>query len=168
MAIRCPHCGNENVHGTYLCANCNSPLNAASVMITTNVIKKGGTGTFVRTQQVRNAHEGKLDQHSIAIYIDPTPNPLIILLTSQTVFGRLLPGEPAVRFDLTPYGAHELGVSRQHAVMKRTDKGIILEDMGSSNGSWLNDTLLKAYSPVLLRSGDRVRLGQLRMEVFFL
>jgi len=50
-------------------------------------------------------------------------------------------------------------VSRRHAVIRRTDKGIELFDVGSSNGSRVNGTETHARIPVSLVSGDRIQLA---------
>lgn len=50
-------------------------------------------------------------------------------------------------------------VSRRHAVIRRTDKGIELFDVGSSNGSRVNGTATRARIPVSLSPGDRIQLA---------
>lgn len=50
-------------------------------------------------------------------------------------------------------------VSRRHAAIRRTDDGIELFDVGSSNGSRVNGTELRARIPVSLSPGDRIQLA---------
>ncbi len=50
-------------------------------------------------------------------------------------------------------------VSRRHAVIRQTDEGIELVDVGSSNGSRVNGTELRARVPVSLNPGDRIQLA---------
>jgi transcriptional regulator with GAF, ATPase, and Fis domain/pSer/pThr/pTyr-binding forkhead associated (FHA) protein len=47
--------------------------------------------------------------------------------------------------------------SRRHAVIRPTALGFELQDLQSANGTYVNDDLLER--PVLLRSGDRIRIG---------
>jgi len=49
-------------------------------------------------------------------------------------------------------------VSRRHARLTREGEGYFLEDLGSSNGTFLNDERLLERR--LLKSGDQIRLGQ--------
>jgi len=49
--------------------------------------------------------------------------------------------------------------SREHAVIKREGRKVILEDQGSTNGTYLNGERL--LSPVQLRDGDQVRVGDI-------
>jgi hypothetical protein len=47
--------------------------------------------------------------------------------------------------------------SSQHARLTRQGRVIVLEDLGSTNGTYLNEELLGGPAP--LHSGDRVRIG---------
>jgi pSer/pThr/pTyr-binding forkhead associated (FHA) protein len=48
-------------------------------------------------------------------------------------------------------------VSREHARIWRDGRRVFLEDMGSTNGTYLNDE--RVLSPVALRDGDQVLVG---------
>ena len=54
-------------------------------------------------------------------------------------------------------------VSQLHARMFRRDDQCFLEDLGSTNGTFLNDD--KVTSPALMRKGDHVRIGNFVMEM---
>lgn len=49
------------------------------------------------------------------------------------------------------------GVSRHHALIRVSTGRISVEDLGSKNGTWLNDQ--RIYEPSDLGDGDRIRLG---------
>lgn len=53
-------------------------------------------------------------------------------------------------------------VSRRHCVIKLTDKGVMVRDLGSRNGVWLQS--VRAYE-VLLPAGGSVQLGNLSLTV---
>ncbi|NDJ52615.1 MAG: FHA domain-containing protein [Chloroflexi bacterium] len=69
--------------------------------------------------------------------------------------------------DLAAFGAWENGVSRVHAALQREGEHLYLIDLGSTNGTFLNDVRLAPQSPRLICDGDQVRLGLMRMRVFF-
>ncbi|MGC9336028.1 MAG: FHA domain-containing protein [Anaerolineae bacterium] len=48
-------------------------------------------------------------------------------------------------------------VSREHASLRREGWRVILEDLGSTNGTFLNDE--RVFNPVELRDEDRIRVG---------
>lgn len=170
MAVICPKCGYDNVRGSLFCAECYTLLADTIPVPHTVTLNKSDIQRLLQKQTQlpgsRTQHIGKLGTHAIALYINLCDDPLIVLITSQTVFGRAVPGDNQPRVDLTPYGALDKGVSRQHAIIKRVEKGLTVEDMGSSNGSWLNGELLRPYTPLPLKSGDRLRLSEMEMDVF--
>ena len=92
----------------------------------------------------------------------------MVQVAQQAILGRYTPSSATQpRIDLTPYGAYDKGISRMHAIIRRTDAGLIIEDLASSNGSWLNSQRLRPYIPGPLRSGDHLRLGQIEIEIHF-
>jgi len=54
-------------------------------------------------------------------------------------------------------------VSQLHARMFRRDEQSFIEDLGSTNGTFLNDE--KVTSPAMLKKGDLVRIGNFVMEM---
>ena len=54
-------------------------------------------------------------------------------------------------------------ISRQHCAFLVNEKEVVLKDLGSRNGTFLNDEPLK--KPVVLKTGDKLQLGPLQFEV---
>jgi pSer/pThr/pTyr-binding forkhead associated (FHA) protein len=69
--------------------------------------------------------------------------------------------------DLTSYDGLEKGVSRRHAKITRQGEEILIEDLGSVNGTFLNGQRLTPYLQHPLVSGDEVQLGKLVIRVGF-
>ncbi|MGC5020464.1 FHA domain-containing protein [Micromonospora sp. DT47] len=55
-------------------------------------------------------------------------------------------------------------VSRQHAAVRLTDAGATLTDLGSCNGTWVNDRRIEVAE--LLCDGDLIRLGRVDLRFF--
>jgi hypothetical protein len=70
--------------------------------------------------------------------------------------------------DLTPFGAHSSGVSRNHAILILERGNVLLRDVESTNGTGINGKKLTPLTNYVLHSGDIVQLGKLRMRVQFL
>ncbi|MEO1163970.1 MAG: FHA domain-containing protein [Chloroflexota bacterium] len=70
--------------------------------------------------------------------------------------------------DLTPYNAKMLGVSRKHARFTMMDNRLTLEDLGSSNGTFLNGKHIRVRNPIRVHSGDEIKFGGLTVQVNFL
>ncbi len=118
----------------------------------------------------RNKHVGKLGHNEVALYMTDFEAPLITAVTLEMVLGRMsrlasVTLQPAI--DLTPFQAVERGVSREHAALRRIDGELALVDMGSTNGSWLNNFRLTPHLPIVINNGDRVVLGKLSLYVYF-
>lgn len=60
-------------------------------------------------------------------------------------------------------------VSRRHAkIVRQSDSSYaILEEVGTVNGTFVNDERIPTGVPVPIRHGDRVRIGLLQMKVVF-
>ncbi len=55
----------------------------------------------------------------------------------------------------------DAGISSQHAVLEFADGGYRLRDLGSSNGTFVNDARIEVTE---LKNGDRIRLGDHVLE----
>ena len=71
-------------------------------------------------------------------------------LVDEAVLGR---GEVEIHLD-DPFA------SARHAQITRQGNTVVLEDLGSTNGTYLNEELLTGPSP--LHPGDRIRIGDTR------
>ena len=92
----------------------------------------------------------------------------ILPLGDRTEFtlGRVSEAQPIMPdIDLTPYQAYASGVSRLHAVLKREGKRVLVMDLGSSNGSYLNGKRLKPNTEQVINHGDMLALGKLKIQI---
>ena len=55
-----------------------------------------------------------------------------------------------------------LGISRRHSRIERTDEGYVLEDLASANGTFLNDNPI---TRAVLDEGDVVRIGKFSLWI---
>lgn len=56
-------------------------------------------------------------------------------------------------------------VSRHHAVIREAETGLAIEDVGSTNGTWLNGRRLEARAATPIRPGDEIRVGTTTLTV---
>ena len=73
--------------------------------------------------------------------------------------GRVIEPQPDLRIgrDECDIMLADPEVSRWHAALRQVDSELAIEDLGSTNGTWVNGHRIEAVTP--LRLGDRVRLG---------
>ncbi len=81
------------------------------------------------------------------------------------------------RFRLAPGSTLEIGrshtsdvslpdvasISRHHARLGYVGGAVLVEDLGSTNGTWVNDQLIAA--PTVMRSGDRFQVGAVHFKL---
>lgn len=105
---------------------------------------------------------------SIAIHLPGRTDPLIFNDQYEISLGRC--GASSLSLpdvDLSLNHGVLLGVSREHAVIRRTDEGYVIEDLGSTNGTWVNAKRLAPYDPCALHHGDQLRLAEQILFVYF-
>lgn len=103
----------------------------------------------------------------IALYLIGRGRPMLIEGRDTITLGRYVPGQHSPTVDLTPHHAGLMGVSRQHAVLLQQADGYAIEDVGSTNGTWINEKRLSPNEPHPLENGDLVRLGQFVFYIAF-
>jgi pSer/pThr/pTyr-binding forkhead associated (FHA) protein len=85
---------------------------------------------------------------------------------NEFTLGRVSEGQPIMPdVDLSPYQAYASGVSRLHAVIKRVTQGVVIMDLGSANGTYVNGKRLSVNVEQVLDHGDVVALGKLKIQV---
>jgi pSer/pThr/pTyr-binding forkhead associated (FHA) protein len=103
----------------------------------------------------------------VAIHIRGVTIPLVLQARAEYLLGREGQGDvtPDVSFEL--YRGRELGVSRVHALMRIVHQKVYLIDLGSTNGTRVNDNQLSPHQPRQVANGDEVRLGKLYFRIYF-
>jgi pSer/pThr/pTyr-binding forkhead associated (FHA) protein len=100
----------------------------------------------------------------ILIGLPQVSAPLVVRLYHTVRLGRAH-DDSAV--DLSPYQADELGVSRQHAQLELGAGCVKIVDLNSTNGTFLNGLRLKPGEPRIVRDGDELHLGALKLYLYF-
>jgi len=142
--MKCKECQAENIEGALFCEECGSKLVEKPEILETDV-ETGGA---------------KL------ILTSPEGNTLDIPAKDEVVIGREDPiSEVFPDVDLTALGGMEKGVSRKHAVIRYSGKDYTVEDMGSTNGTFINKKRIPPHAPEAIKPGDEVRFGKLSLSV---
>lgn len=93
------------------------------------------------------------------------------IVQKKTTLGRSITkklSEYNAHIDLSKVGALEAGVSRIHAALYVHSNGVSLQDVGSTNGTFLNGYRLETFTDVPLQNNDVIVLGKLKLQVAFL
>jgi hypothetical protein len=156
----CPDCRYKNTLYQTECLQCGAWLGDDTLP----------TSPFSSARVAESFRQAYLAGHSLppfalALFVTGEESPILLPNQGQVVLGRSASTVSELCLDLSSYGARSLGVSRRHAIIRFSGDACILEDLDSSNGTWLNGSQLVAYRPYPLQNGDVIRLGQLLLYV---
>jgi len=107
-------------------------------------------------------------RNSLVIFVAGSKEPFVLTVTQPVTFGRSVSQNLQSHVDLTRNNAVDYGVSRVHARLYFENGNFYIEDMNSVNGSYLNGDPLEPGAKTLLKNADELRLGRLRMYLYFL
>jgi hypothetical protein len=103
----------------------------------------------------------------LRIEIQGSNTHLLLPLFDRAMIGRRDPAtNESPELDLTPYGAYQMGISRQHAVFELHDHVPVIVDLSSRNGTYLNGAKLPANQPTPIQDQDEIRLGKIIMQIW--
>jgi hypothetical protein len=151
----CNQCGHRNPPDSNFCSSCGSPLD----------MLEDRTITLTAVDPLQDA-PGPHDDVVVPMgEIDPGAAMLIVRAGAQAGDRFVLTG------DVTTLGRHpkssisldDITVSRRHAEITRTPDGYQVADVGSLNGTYVNQERVDAAA---LRHGDELQIGKFRL-VFF-
>jgi predicted component of type VI protein secretion system len=96
--------------------------------------------------------------------VDPQTVISVPIKEQNLIVGRQ-DGDFVPDIDLNGANGEDCGVSRRHAVFTLRDSDLYLEDLNSLNGTMINGFQLVPAKSYLLRNGDEIEFGALRMTV---
>ncbi len=116
------------------------------------------------TATIPRGATSRLDGHAIAtgprLVVMGTGATIALPRRGEVLIGR---GDPYVAppdVDLEPYGGGQAGVSRHHARLMCRPEGWVLEDLQSTNGTFINSVPIAPGHPARVRHGDVILCGQ--------
>lgn len=92
---------------------------------------------------------------------------LPVAVKKPLILGRADGGSTDDILDLTEFNAIKHGVSRHHALLHRSEHHLLVTDLGSTNGTHLNGSLILPHEDHILSQGDKLILGTLHLLISF-
>jgi hypothetical protein len=163
VKVKCPNCGLEQERHDLFCSNCGTKLAADKLRTVPMTSKMGGVTTnkleHPGTLPVPTV-KGRLNLHVIRSgQILPLSGP------GEYIVGRVSEGQSILPdIDLEPYAAYESGVSRLHARIRLDNHTMWITDLGSANGTRLNNEKLTPHQDYPLSNKDMIRFGRLNIQ----
>jgi len=159
--MKCPNCQHWNEAGSRFCEECGTELTAQNAAPQMSV--RSATPEDVPPAP---PPQDLIPADSPAI-TSPYKGPRLMLQATGSIFKL---GDAAVigredvtlQIDLDGYPDGKF-ISHRHAQITKIDDKFYLEDLGSSNHTWVNDLKLATGQAEPLKDGDVIRLGKLEL-----
>lgn len=164
--LTCPACQHQESEGEFFCSACGVSLTSAAAPITLSYDAQRLQNPS--NPSVAGANIGiNVPPRCVALHIRGVTIPLMLQARAEYLLGREGQGDvvPDVSFEL--YRGRELGVSRVHALLRIVHQDVFLTDLGSTNGTRVNETHLTPHKPAPIANGDEIRLGKLYLKIYF-
>jgi hypothetical protein len=159
--VSCPNCRYDCLPGEFTCPNCHTMFSSDRPGQRAGSTNKLGDQKPLIEAPILHSTRGP-------IVLEIGENRLLLPLTDSLIIGRLNPGDelrPDV--ELNVFGAVEKGVSRHHLRIIRRNTLVYVIDLSSTNGTFVNGQRVLPNCQRVLRSGDELRLGYLKIKVKF-
>lgn len=158
--IICSSCKHSEILGSLFCSECGAQLDTSAGSITDAFESPFGEERGKRTGTKERPVQAAMP---VAALVLPAHETAIQLRDfKEYSVGRVSEGQKVLPdIDLSPYDGFNNGVSRLHAEIIVADGVIEVKDLGSSNGSVLNNQKLIPHVPYRLNDGDVLIFGKL-------
>ena len=163
--IKCAFCGVEQVPNTLFCSECGMYLQEDNPRGTDplGTSQIGWVGEEVSDEQQPIEQAGPL---KIRFKVLDNGREIEAILTKSILIGRIDSSSDIFpEVDLTEDNGLEKGVSRRHARIRSQEGTVVIEDLGSINGTFINGRPMAPYLPEILHDGDQLQVGHLLVNV---
>lgn len=188
--VECPSCGCKHRPGTLFCSECGAylatggslqtdplpeeelPTSKASPWANVPVTDPHDTSPIpapvpkIRRQPPKIEETDTTPSGPLRIRVMPSGREVRVSFISEAYIGRLDADHDIFPdLDLTPDAKPEDGVSRRHCKVHRRGSIYLVEDVGSANGTFLNGLRLNPHLLHVLKNGDELQLGRIKLEI---
>ena len=164
----CNNCGSVLIPGEKFCNNCGLQVSSEATVVTPFAGQTLEPATSSEVSHEKpvvaspvNQITGKLMVQATRAKITLPPGKKELLIGRSDPVRNIFPD-----IDLTIHGGDSSGVSRKHARLSLQNSQIYIEDLNSTNFTFVNRQKLQPGQKHLLGNGDEIRLGLLALEYF--
>lgn len=131
---------------------------------------EGGTAlaiTLDGEQELFDAYQASTRKPVLVLLKGADMGRIFVLNEGPNMIGR--PDSRPVHIDLEPFeAADRIWSSRQHAVIRRDSEKVVLEDLNSLNGTFVNRTRVHPKHPRPLQIDDIIQIGTVQLKLIFI
>jgi len=146
--VRCPECDQQQSPTHRFCSNCGAPLHPDGITLESTGPFAVGDGTAVGLGDA-----GEFDGPVLAVRAGGPPGIAFPIPRTGIVSIGRSPESDIFLDDIT--------VSRHHSQLEHRVEGLVLRDLGSLNGTYVNRR--RIHDEETLQNGDEVQIGKFRL-----
>lgn len=163
--ISCHVCHASVYYGTLFCPECCARV-SEDTSAPTNALPINEAKDKISSRSTASSHSPLTSSDMIALKVAGNNVGIPLFGQQEYILGRAEKGQAVIPdIDLNRFGAHEKGVSRLHCHLRFEGDLLLVIDLGSANGTFINDKKVLPDHPATLSDGDILRLGNLIIEV---
>ncbi len=157
----CVKCRQEFPAEETVCPHCNTVVGSAEAQ------KTGDTNKL--PEKNPDAYSPAVVAKDVVLILEAQGKQISLPVAEELTLGRFGPNDEGQKPDvaLNDFAAEQNGISRRHAKLIRKNSLVYLMDLGSTNGTFLNGQRLLPNAQRMLRRGDEIYLGYLRVYIRF-
>ena len=149
----CPNCQMPVMPGAGFCDNCGAALGAAPAQ-----------PPLPAWQQPIQPQVQPIGAMRMLLVVATSGAQIPLAGKQEFLIGREDPiGNVFPDADLGPHGGDTGGVSRQHAKILVRGNQVLVEDLNSTNGTWVNKVKVQPGQPAPVADGSEIRLGKVAL-----
>jgi hypothetical protein len=169
VIVTCPNCGLKQERDQLFCGRCGMKLVESGGIPTTHFDPKkpGGvpSGILPTSSLPGEAPTSGTASAVLNLHIVRSGQILPIGNEGEFIVGRVSEGQSILPdIDLEPFSAYESGVSRLHARIRIEESAVWVTDLGSANGTRINNESCEPHQDYKLADRDMLRLGKLSIQ----
>lgn len=163
--IVCHVCQASNYFGTLFCPQCCARVSEDSSS-PTNALSSDKAEELIPAHVPDPSRVPLKSGDAIALRITGNNVGIPLFGQQEYILGRAEKGQAVIPdIDLNRFGAHDKGVSRLHCHLRFEGAMLLVVDLGSANGTFINEARVFPDHPMTISAGDVLRLGNLKIEV---
>ena len=163
----CSVCHNENDETAIVCTHCGAWLEENPTRIVAIPENVAGPSSAPAAHPESFIDMALIPEGGVGIHVAGEFKPYYVHIYKELILGRTSEVTLEAVLDLSDANAANVGVSRRHAMIRRTATGFEVVDLASRNGTWLNAERLAPNRPYPFASGSQLRMGQMRMLIMY-
>ncbi len=152
MSLFCQKCGHRNASDAYFCSSCGAALE----------VHGDRTVVIANFDPLQDAI-GPQDNATVDLNALPPDAASLVVRSGPQAGDRFDLNERITRLGRHPdseISLDDISVSRRHAEIERQEFEYVLRDMGSMNGTYVNQ---RRVDSVVLAQGDEILIGRFRL-----